>query len=182
MAFKSGDRVETIDDQLKGVVTGVVGGEVLVTTEDGFDLRLSPGELILLPNDGIMEVSNLEAYRALKDKQQGLKKRKTSVKRDKTQPPMEVDLHIHKLTNEYRNLANHDMLILQVDTAKRKLDFAISKRIQRVVFIHGVGEGVLRTELEYLFSRYEGLSWYDADYQKYGLGATEVYIPQNTRL
>jgi len=68
---------------------------------------------------------------------------------------------------------------LQLDTARRQLEFAIRKRIQKVVFIHGVGEGVLKTELEYLFGRYN-VKYYDADYQKYGLGATEVYIYQKT--
>ena len=53
------------------------------------------------------------------------------------------------------------------------------KRIQKVVFIHGVGEGVLKLELEYLFKRYDNLKFYDANYQKYGLGATEVYIYQS---
>ena len=63
--------------------------------------------------------------------------------------------------------------------AKRQMDFAISKRIQKVVFIHGVGEGVLRAELESLFGRYDNLKFYDADFQKYGRGATEVYFFQN---
>jgi dsDNA-specific endonuclease/ATPase MutS2 len=71
------------------------------------------------------------------------------------------------------------MLNIQLDTAKRQLNFAISKRIQKVVFIHGVGEGVLKEELRYLFNRYDNVKFYDADYQKYGLGATEVYIYQN---
>jgi dsDNA-specific endonuclease/ATPase MutS2 len=75
---------------------------------------------------------------------------------------------------------NFEILTLQVETAKRQLEFAISKRIQKIVFIHGVGEGVLRSELEYLFNRYENLKFYDADYQKYGRGATEVYIFQNS--
>jgi len=42
-----------------------------------------------------------------------------------------------------------------------------------------VGEGILKEELQYLFGRYENLKYYDADYQKYGMGATEVYILQN---
>ena len=61
-----------------------------------------------------------------------------SVKREKIMPPMEVDLHIHQLTESTRGLTNHDMLTLQLDTAKRQLEFAIGKRIQRVVFIHPV--------------------------------------------
>ncbi|GAL71031.1 putative DNA mismatch repair protein [Jejuia pallidilutea] len=77
-------------------------------------------------------------------------------------------------------MTNFDMLNLQLQTAQRQLEFAIKKRIQRIVFIHGVGEGVLREELETLFRRYDNLKYYDANYQKYGLGATEVYIYQNT--
>ena len=94
---------------------------------------------------------------------------------------MEVDLHIHQLVQSTKGLTNYDMLTLQLETARRQLEFAINKRIQKVVFIHGVGEGVLRTELEYLFGRYENVKFYDANYQKYGVGATEVYILQNSK-
>jgi dsDNA-specific endonuclease/ATPase MutS2 len=55
------------------------------------------------------------------------------------------------------------------------------KRIQKVVFIHGKGAGVLQEELKYLFGRYDNVKYYDADYKKYGLGATEVYIFQNSK-
>jgi len=92
---------------------------------------------------------------------------------------MEVDLHIHQLTSSSKRMNNHDMLTLQLDTAKHKLEFAIRNKIQKIVFIHGVGEGVLKLELEYLFKKYDQVTFYDADYQKYGLGATEVYIYQN---
>ncbi|WP_224489983.1 Smr/MutS family protein [Robertkochia flava] len=177
--FKAGDRVETVDDSIRGRVTAVSSSGVTVVTEEGFEMVMEPHELLLLPEADLMEVSNVEAYRALKEKQQGQKRKRQSVKRERTVPPMEVDLHIHQLTENTRGLTNHDMLIIQVDTAKRQLEFAINKNIRRVVFIHGVGAGVLRTELEYLFGRYDNLSWYDADYQKYGLGATEVYIHQN---
>ena len=94
---------------------------------------------------------------------------------------MEVDLHINQLVRSTKGMSKHDMLTLQLDTAKRRLEFAINKRIQKVVFIHGVGEGVLKTELEYLFGRYNNVKFYDANYQKYGLGATEVYIYQNIK-
>ena len=73
------------------------------------------------------------------------------------------------------------MLTLQLETARRQLEFAIAQRIQRVVFIHGVGEGVLRTELEFLLGRYSNVTFYDAEYAKYGVGATEVYIYQKTK-
>ena len=72
---------------------------------------------------------------------------------------------------------NFDILSYQIDTAKHKLEFAIKNRLPRIVFIHGVGEGVLKQELNYLFGRYPVIIS-EASYQKYGLGATEVYIIQ----
>ncbi len=75
-------------------------------------------------------------------------------------------------------MSNYDILSLQIDTARRQLEFAIKKNIQRVVFIHGVGEGVLQKELEFLLGRYN-VSVQPASFQKYGFGATEVYIYHN---
>lgn len=182
MHFKKGDKVAVLDDQLEGWVTGFNGGQVVVQTSDGFELIVEPGELVLMDTEEMLRVSNLEAHRALKEKQKFERTPKKSAKRQKTTPPMEVDLHIEKLTRNLKGLGAYDMLELQLDTARRQLEFAIRNRIQRVVFIHGVGEGVLRKELEYLFGRYAGISFYDADYATYGLGATEVYIPQGTSL
>ena len=73
-----------------------------------------------------------------------------------------------------------NLLSLQLETAKKKIEFAITKRIPKIVFIHGVGEGVLKSELHYLFGRYP-VRFYDASYKKYGLGATEVYVFQNLK-
>ncbi|WP_367186917.1 Smr/MutS family protein [Maribacter confluentis] len=92
---------------------------------------------------------------------------------------MEVDLHINQLVKNPKQLDNYAILNLQLETAKRQLDFAIAKRIQKIVFIHGVGEGILKEELRYLFNKYGNIKYYDAEYQKYGLGATEVYVYQN---
>ena len=79
-----------------------------------------------------------------------------------------------------KGMDNFDMLTLQLNTAKRKIEYAISKRISKIIFIHGVGEGVLKSELHYLFGRYP-VRFYDASYKKYGLGATEVYVYQNPK-
>ena len=181
MSLKVGDRVAVLDDNITGVITVMNKTLVTIETLDGFEMDFYEDELIkeeCLSKDLFSETSLNEVIA----EKEAPNKRKPPVVRtkDKQIPPMEVDLHIHQLTTSYKNLSNHDMLTLQLDTDRRQLEFAIKKRIQRVVFIHGVGEGVLRMELEYLFSRYDNVKFYDADYQKYGLGATEVYIFQNT--
>ncbi|MGO1752210.1 MAG: Smr/MutS family protein, partial [Psychroflexus sp.] len=60
-----------------------------------------------------------------------------------------------------------------------RIDSAIKHRHKKIVFIHGVGQGVLKAELETLFRRYDRITYYDADYKTYGVGATEIYIYDN---
>lgn len=176
--FQIGDWVETIDDTIKGRIIAVEGTKVSIQTGEGFEMAFDASELVKIQDDIV--VNNYEVAQVKAEKEIPKKKKNKTVKpKERNAPRMEVDLHIHQLTTGTKGMSNHEMLNLQMDTAKRQLEFAIRKRIQKVVFIHGVGEGVLKEELKYLFGRYDNVTYYDADYQKYGLGATEVYIHQN---
>lgn len=178
-----GDKVSVLDDAISGVVTALSGNEVTIMTTDGFELNYLKKELIVL--DGSLskkDLAKMDVSEVMSEKNHKKPGKSKRIKpKERNLPPMEVDLHINQLVPKTRGLNNYEMLTIQLDTAKRQLDFAISKRIQKVVFIHGVGEGVLRTELEFLFNRYDNVKFYDADYKKYGRGATEVYIFQNTK-
>jgi hypothetical protein len=179
--FNQGDRVLVLDDDLMGIVSSVKGDLIVVVTDDDFEIEFESYELVLMDNtiskrdfipDDVSEVLLEKAV-------EKYKKVKRVKPKERSLPPMEVDLHIHQLVPKSKGMNNYDMLTIQIDTAKRQLEFAIKKRIQRIVFIHGIGEGVLKAELEYLFRQYGNLQFNDADYQKYGRGATEVYIFQN---
>lgn len=176
--FQIGDSVETIDDTIKGVVIGIEKKEITIESEDGFPLTYMAFELVKVK--GEIVVNNYEIAQIKSEKEIPKKRKSTSSKpKERNAPKMEVDLHIHQLTSKSKGMSNFDMLNLQIETAKRQLEFAMRKRIPKIVFIHGVGTGVLKEELKYLFGRYDNIRFYDADYQKYGLGATEVYFYQN---
>ena len=179
-----GDKVSVLDDAISGVVTAVKGNDITVMTTDGFELDFTKNELIIM--DGSLSrraLAEMDISSVISEKEQKKPGKTQRIKpKERSLPPMVVDLHIQQLVPKTRGLNNFDMLNIQLETAKRQLEFAMSKRIQKVVFIHGVGEGVLRTELEYLFNHYDNLKFYDADFQKYGRGATEVYFFQNPNL
>jgi dsDNA-specific endonuclease/ATPase MutS2 len=181
--FKVGQKVSVLDEDLTGKVIKVVGDVITLIDQDGFEMDFNKNELVIIKNETEMKTKSfmdVSLNEVILEKE--TTKRKTSVGKkvkERFEPTMEVDLHIHQLTDKPGRMSNHEMLTLQLDTARKQLEFAIRKRIQKVVFIHGVGEGVLRIELEYLFGRYNNVKFYDANYQKYGSGATEVYIFQN---
>lgn len=182
MKFEVNDKVEVLDDALKGRVVAVNGETISIETTEGFSLDFQESELVKTSNEQnrLISTSNVEMSDILREKQSPKKHNSQRIKpKERSAPPMEVDLHIEKLVNSHRGMSNYDILNLQMDTAKRQVEFASRKRIQKIVFIHGVGEGVLKAELDFLLGRYDNLKFYDADYQKYGVGATEVYFFQN---
>ncbi|WP_343485806.1 Smr/MutS family protein [Allomuricauda sp. d1] len=178
MEFKVGDKVAVLDDVIEGIVESIKGTDITIVDQEGFPMQYDASQLVKLGKS--LRVTNHEVAQVKSEKEVPRRKKNViSKKKERNAPKMEVDLHISKLTKSTRGMTNFDMLNLQLDTAKRQLEFAMRKRIQKVVFIHGVGEGVLKEELKYLFKKYDNVKFYDAEYQKYGLGATEVYIFQN---
>jgi len=175
--FQIGDNVEVLDEKLSGKVIAMSGSEITIESEDGFMMKYAPNELVNVSSSSVINVTNYEVAQIKAEKENTNRKNKLIVKpKERNAPKMEVDLHINQLVKSPKGMSNHEILNLQMETAKRQLEFAMRKRIQKVVFIHGVGEGILKEELKFLFGRYENLKYYDADYQKYGIGATEVYI------
>lgn len=179
MRLQIGNKVAVLDDVLKGIVTKINGNEISVETEDGMVFNFLASELVKIDKEQheLTKFSDINNP-LLKEKIATHKTKKSHFIKDKNEVILEVDLHINQLIKSTRGLDNYDMLNLQLDTAKRKIEFAIAKRISKVVFIHGVGEGVLKAELKSLLNRYP-VKFYDASYKKYGLGATEVYVYQN---
>jgi dsDNA-specific endonuclease/ATPase MutS2 len=53
----------------------------------------------------------------------------------------------------------------------------LRKKGQRIVFIHGKGDGVLRKAiLTELKTKYPACRWQDASFKEYGYGATMVTV------
>jgi hypothetical protein len=174
-----GNKVAVLDDVLKGEVTAILKELISVKTTDGMIFNFNENELVKIESDQ-HELSKFSDINNdfLKEKIRQPKKKESLFKKQNQEVVMEVDLHINKLVKSVRGLDNYDMLNLQLDTAKKKVEFAIHKRISKIVFIHGVGEGVLKSELQSLLNKYP-VKHYDASYKQYGLGATEVYVFQN---
>ncbi len=180
--FNKGDKVTVLDDAIDGVVLSVKNNTVTIATTDGFELDFEANELIKMGNaDMNFNFAGQNLNQVLKEKE--IPKPRSFIKEKKTKetPVPEFDLHIEKLVKNFRGMSNYDILTLQSETAKRHIEFAIKNRIPKIVFIHGVGEGVLKAELDFLLGRYDHISFQDANYQKYGLGATEIYIKQNPK-
>ncbi len=101
--------------------------------------------------------------------QEKLQKKQTDV--------LEVDLHIEQLLDNLTGLSAGDILLRQMKEFHKVMDEHIKHAGQKIVFIHGKGDGVLRKNiLQDLKYRYKKCTWQDASFQEYGYGATLVKI------
>ncbi len=87
-----------------------------------------------------------------------------------------VDLHIGELVDNILGLSSHDMLNLQIDYFKKALNSAMINEYEKVTFIHGVGNGVLKNSIIKELESYEGVENRMASISKFGVGAIDVLI------
>lgn len=105
-------------------------------------------------------------------------KPQTLVKRGGTKNGIiEIDLHIGELLDDTHGMSNSEILTYQLDKFREVMEQYKNKREQRIVFIHGKGDGVLRKALlDELKRKYPACRHQDASFQEYGFGATMVTI------
>lgn len=90
---------------------------------------------------------------------------------------LEVDLHIDQLLDTTAGMSNSDMLKYQLETFNKVMQEHLNKKNQKIVFIHGKGDGVLRKAiLDELRRKYKNCLSQDASFREYGFGATMVTI------
>ncbi len=89
----------------------------------------------------------------------------------------EVDLHLHELIDDETGLSDYEKLKLQLNVFNKEMNDAIKNKINKIVFIHGVGNGVLKLEVRREMQRnYKRYEFQDASFKKYGYGATMIIL------
>ena len=193
--FEKGQRVKFLNDVGSAVVLRMEGELVVVEDEDGFERSVERRELIAALEPGveadkygntIPDIATLLAQDVGEKRMRELQKefevryqnsQATSMARRDAH--MEVDLHIHELVDDQRGLPDRAKLAIQMDHFDRMMDIAKREKLRRIVFIHGVGQGVLRHQIRTsLDQHHPDCTYREGDPRKYGSGATEVWLGQ----
>ena len=86
-------------------------------------------------------------------------------------------MHINELLDDTKGMSNAEILGYQLDKFREVMEANKKKREQKIDFIHGKGDGVLRKALlDELRSKYSSCRSQDASFQEYGFGATMITI------
>lgn len=125
----------------------------------------------------LVSASDLQEAMTQKTKADFSYRRPAPAKKEKSAPVVEVDLHIHQLMDSTAGMTNTEILTVQLDKFHQVMVENKNKKGQKVVFIHGKGEGVLRNAiLSELKLKYKDFPVQDASFKEYGFGATMVTV------
>jgi hypothetical protein len=184
---KPGDRVVFVNEVGGGLVLrSTRPGHFLVRSDAGFELEMSGLSIVAVSGEERSRLARVSDHQAgmvaANDKLEEKRKRGSAPRPGKTpkRPEdngiAEVDLHLHELVDDERQLSDGEKLEFQVRYFERALESAIRNGKRKLIVIHGVGEGVLREEVRRVLQFYDGVQFHDADMRRYGSGATEVLI------
>ena len=159
MQLKIGDKVGLKHDTTSGIVKAINQDKVSIETSDGFELTFLSKELVRYH-------SHLDDLSSIVKKDHKKPAKSTHNKTFNTV----VDLHFNNSSQ------SQAILDKQMRHFKTELQKGIKKQVGSMIFIHGVGKGILRLEIEkYLQKKH--ISYADAPFSIYGTqGAIEVFL------
>ena len=150
------------------LMSGVLGEKaVMICLSELVALKHGDGDFTKILKDGV------GAQVPKKD----LVKKEAPIDKHRTgQGEATVDLHIGELVDNIAGLSSHDMFNIQMDYFRKMLDSAIAAEYSKVIFIHGVGNGVLKNAIIEELKKYKNTENRMASIAKFGVGAIEVKI------
>ena len=184
MSILVGNKVKFVNENLDGVVKAILKDNLLlVAASDGFEHKVKINEVVVIHDDNSVTY-NMDKQ-SIKDKiktpsskkiSSDILMRYTTNTKFQYEKIIEIDLHLEELVEYPMKLDDWQRLHTQMQHVRKCLEAAMNQQCRKLVFIHGVGTGVLKSELRNYLARFENLEVKDADYREYGSGATEVII------
>jgi hypothetical protein len=175
MRFKIGEKVGFLREVGGGIVQSYKNDQiVIVEDETGFDREFLVEDLNSIVGDQSDILSSSFDIKDVIEETVSYGKDLGDITRNKDF--WEIDLHTHVLMESERGLSNGQLLSHQLLEFKRFFRKGREKGVRKLVVIHGVGEGVLKSEIRSFLNGKEGIEVYDADFRKYGKGATTIEL------
>ena len=191
ITFKVGQQVRFLNDEGGGRITDIMDNQAMVEDESGFSFPHPLTELVLVDTtireaskyagsqEGVEERmvrnSHEKAINKINRDFKLLYKNELASSERKRGELMEVDLHIHHIQPKHQGMSNGDIILIQLEHFERMMRVAMKDKIRKIVFIHGVGQGVLKSEIRRMIKEYyPQCSARDGAWQQYGQGATLV--------
>ncbi len=162
--FRLNEKVRFVNEIGEGIIKEIHSGKLLIENEFGFREFYNFNEVVSAQN-----VINEKEITVEKQKEKANTKKIKLIENERV-----VDLHFTQLVDFTRGFSVQQMLQIQLKEAKKAIENARHQGIEKLILIHGKGKGKLEKEVYNLLEKEKDIEYFDADFQRYKLGAVEI--------
>lgn len=184
MSIKIGDKIKLLNEPFDGVVMGFLSSNIVIVEVDGFEYEYPLSEIIKvdesnaihhIPEYVDIDFEEKKPPRAIVKPVRKFYEAEVFDSVNSRGIP-EIDLHIEELISDKSHLTNGEILEIQIHALERFIEKCTSQHTNQFVVIHGVGQGVLKSEVHKLLKSYGNMRFEHGWLNEYGYGATLVKI------
>ena len=166
--FKIGDKVKFLRSNDFGVVESIISERKLkVRDSSDFISVVNINDIIIYDNS----TNTVASYGDMKTNKDNHSNKNKKTKIVSNLNVLKLDLHIENLISDYQQMTNFEIVQVQVKKCEDFLLKSFNTNAQKLIIVHGIGEGVLKKEVHELLNRYQ-LRYYES----LNGGSTEVMI------
>ncbi len=170
--FSIGDRVIQKESRVTAEILLIIGDrKAKIKDEDGFEYIVKISEILPLNSETDSSSSYGSSFKIKEEDiiiPESVKPKKSKLDRGGR---VKIDLHIENLTTYYKHMQNSEIVRIQMEYCKKELDEAMLKSKHSLEIVHGIGEGVLKSEVHKLLKLYN-LTFFESQ----DSGSTEVLL------
>ena len=163
--FLLGEYISILNETGKYRVLSIQSSFLLVEDEHGFERKIVHGNAVKIAsfNTGEIQVKDADSIKIRSNKK-------------KVECMPEIDLHLESFELINDSNSAHKNFLLQINTFKRFINNNLKKKVSRVLVIHGVGNGKLKSEIKSCLQGRPGYEMNDANFSQRGVGASYIDI------
>ncbi|MEJ6588508.1 MAG: Smr/MutS family protein [Crocinitomicaceae bacterium] len=163
--FLLGEYISILNETGKYRVLSIQSSFLLVEDEHGFERKIVHGNAVKIAsfNTGEIQVKDADSIKIRSNKK-------------KVECIPEIDLHLESFELINDSNSAHKNFLLQINTFKRFINNNLKKKVSRVLVIHGVGNGKLKSEIKSCLQGRPGYEMNDANFSQRGVGASYIDI------
>ena len=150
--FKIGDKVKFLKSNDFGTIVNIISDRKIQVEDSSLFLTVVNVKDIVKFDDHTDSVSAYGDITYAKDSKENESAKKIS---RHNLNEVKIDLHIENLSNDFLAMSNFEIVQVQIKKCEDALINAINSNSQKLIIVHGIGEGVLKKEVHNLLTRFE---------------------------
>jgi len=166
--FKIGDKVKFIKSNDYGTIRSIIS-ERKIQVEDSSKFLSVVNYNDIIKFD--FTTDNMQAYGNLEFNKDSSKIKNNKNKELLNLNVIKIDLHIENIDEDYHFMTNYEIVQKQLRNCESTLIKGLNSNANKIIIVHGIGEGVLKKEIHHLLNSYK-LRYYES----LNGGSTEVML------